>query len=257
MPADSYPFGVPAPCHDRLVTTSEAAVLLGVDEGALWRLMEEAGVRSHALEEGGQRHLSILVRDLLYLRAYPRLSAGALRLVPGGGEADSEETSREDRLKFQLEVLSGEHARAKERITQLEGHQQRHLDQLEQAQTELEEEREQRQQHELHESRVSEHLAASPGRLDDLELALQEATEDRDRQLEAQNGERAALCAERQQLTEDLAAARVELEELRRVLLLGRAERTKLRRDLELSQEIERATQSYCDRLEWRLDRLG
>ena len=47
MPADPHPPGVPAPRSERQLTTAEAAVLLGIDEGALWRPLDDTGQIPH------------------------------------------------------------------------------------------------------------------------------------------------------------------------------------------------------------------
>ena len=259
MPADSFHTGVPTPHNERLVTTSEASVLLGVDEGALWRLLDDSGVRVHVLHEGGEQRVSISVRDLLYLRAHPQLESEGLRLVGAKDDLDPQQAARQDRLAFELELLSAEHANAKARISQLEDDHSQRLDELERARVELENERGQRLQREIlksHLARVSERLATSQERQAELEGTLGRTAADWEDGLDAlakaRDEERASLCAERQRIDSELTHTRKELEGVRRALLVGQSERQMLRRELLLARDVERATERYCDRLEQR-----
>ena len=274
MPADPHPPGTspvpwPGPNPGRLVTTSEAAVLLGLDEGALWRLLDDSGVRVHVMQERDGQKVAIELRDLLYLRAHPALGARPrpTRLAPAPPPVDAtghEVATRHDRLAFELELLRAQHANARERVAQLEQNLRARLTELEATQAALEVERGQRLQREIlksHLARVGERLEGTEARLGELEQELEQADQERDRQLtelvEARDAERAVLCAERGRLEADLVRAGQGLESLRRAVLVGQAERDALRAELETARQVERATQSYCDRLEQRLRAPG
>lgn len=117
MFADSSLPGLPHLRNDRLVTTSEAAVLLEVDEGALWRLLDECGVRVHVLHEGRDQRVAVSVRDLLHLKAHPGLEAHS---GTSGRHPGPEPDAARARLEFELELLSAEHDNLRARRAQLE-----------------------------------------------------------------------------------------------------------------------------------------
>lgn len=230
--------------HPRLVTTSEAAVLLGVDEGTLWRMIDRAGLRVHAWRES---EVAIQVTDVLYLRAQAKSAPGP-RLV-----------QKQDH--FDIELLAAQHANAKERLEQLEIKHREHLEQLDDLVERLEEERENRIERELLRAelaKATKSLEEGAKRLESLEVDLNEAQAEHDKRVDelsaARDRERAALCTERSDLIDRLTAATDELEDLRRAVLAGRAEREALRAELEVTARLERSTQRYADKLEEKLN---
>ncbi len=254
MSADAFPPGQALPRPQRLVTTSEAAVLLQVDEGTLWRLLDESGIRVHVLVQGRDQRVAVSVRDLLYLRAHPELRSRGPRAL-----AD-EQGVGEDGLGFELDLLSAQHENAKARIASLEQHQRENLEELDRLRRDLEFERGQRLQQEIlksHLARVGEQLAAGQERLSALEGRLAEVRAEHERELgeleTARAAERAYQSRERERLSTELARVSAERDELRRAVLAGQAEREALMRELSVARDLERATQRYCDRLEARL----
>jgi chromosome segregation ATPase len=256
------------PMPGRLVTTSEAATMLGIDEGALWRLLDSAGVRVHVLHERDEQRVAITVPDLLYLRAHPGLVKGPRATVAGDLELTTTPLDREyqgpasrhARLEFELDLLRAERANARERATQLELALQVRVGEVERLRADLEEERGQRLQREIlksHLVRVGESMETTELRLAQLEHGLNQAMEDHRRELEeleqARKVERDALCTQRVRSEAELERRGGEIEALRRSVLVGKAERDGLRRKLNLAREIENSTQRHCDKLEERL----
>ncbi|MDA1265156.1 MAG: hypothetical protein O2816_08785 [Planctomycetota bacterium] len=261
MPADPHPPGLPAQNPQRQLTTSEAAVLLGIDEGVLWRLLDDTGIRLHVLHEAGEQKVSLSIQDVLYLRATPplRTASSHLRRLP-----TRTLPSAEDGVRFELELLTAEHANAKERLSKLETVGRAQLEELERLRDDLEEERGNRLQREIlksHLARVGEGLQGTEARLAELEHRLEHTRQLHAQELDAleeqRRGDQVRLIAEQQRLEQAHQAQVEECHALRRATLVGAAERERLVRELEAARAVERNNVRYCERLEGRLRERG